>query len=336
MRKLVSIQKVSDVIEHPNADLLELAKINGWICVVKKGEFKPGDLGVYFEIDSFLPSSDERFSFLSKSFLEFEGIMGARIHTLRLRGELSQGLLLPLSLFPEVQGKEIGEDATEAIGVLKYEKPFPLDENAKGHFPWYIRKTEQERIQNLLHIDRSGEWERTEKLNGVSLTVSLNENEFSVSSRNLELLETDDNPSWIAARECKLEEKLREYGQNIGLQGELLGPGIQKNRYQMQGFAFRLFDIYDIDQKRRLLPEERKEVLAKLNTYDDLLIEETPFLGYVTLPEEDDWMEQLLKEANGKSLLNPKTIREGDVYKHRTKNLSFKVISNQFLLKYDD
>lgn len=175
MRKLVSIQKISEIKPHPNADAIELATVRGWQVVVKRGEFKPGDFAVYFEIDSFLPIREE-FEFLRKSCFRTHPELGDgfRLRTIKLRGELSQGLLLPISILEnhkiktnqEVQcvGRRIwdekwqcwsqcivpleeGADLTEFLEVQKYEPPVPtqLAGNAKGNFPSFIRKTDQER-----------------------------------------------------------------------------------------------------------------------------------------------------------------------------------------------
>jgi len=336
MRKLASIQRVRDVVEHSNADALEIAKVNGWQCIIKKGEMQQGDLGVYFEIDSFLPANDERYLFLEKTFRTFEGILGARIKTIKLRGELSQGLILPLSSYPELVHMEEGTDVTETLGILKYEKPMPVSSEAKGNFPGFIEKTDQERIQNLTRMDRSGLWEKTEKLDGSSLTVYLNDDVFGVCSRNMELIESDTNPMWLIAREYQLEGKLRLLGKNLALQGEIIGGKIQGNRYGITGYEYHIYDVYDIENKRKLLPEERKNIIETLNTYDDFQLKEVPSFGYVELPTHDAWIEELLSDADGTSVLNDKSIREGFVYKHKEKNISFKVISNKFLLKYDE
>lgn len=124
-RKLVTIRKVSNLQPIPNADLIEVATIDGWQCVVKKGEFNVGDKGLYFEIDSFLPGSDERFKFLEKGFSNLNNKVGARVRTIKLKGQISQGLLLPLSMFPEVIGKAFlpDRDYSELLGVIKYENP---------------------------------------------------------------------------------------------------------------------------------------------------------------------------------------------------------------------
>ncbi|MNB72123.1 RNA ligase [compost metagenome] len=335
-RKLASIQEVRNVIKHPNADAIEIAQVEGWQCISKLGEFKPGDLGVYFEIDSFVPASDERFAFLEKNFVSFEDYRGARIKTIRLRGELSQGLILPLSAFPEVTDTEIGTDLTELLGVIKWEKSMPSFAEAKGNFPSFIEKTDQERVQNLRKMDRTGTWERTEKLDGTSMTTYLVDGEFGVCSRNYDLLETADSSTWVTVRRLDIENRLRTLGKNIALQGELMGPKIQENRYKLLEYTYFVYDVYDIDAKRKMLPHERKEVMDALNSMPGEKIKEVPFIGFVTLPEGEDWIDVLLKDAEGQSLLNNSTIREGDVFKHTEKNVSFKAISNKFLLKYDE
>lgn len=101
-RQLVSIRKIDDLIPIPGADRIITAQIGGWPCVVKNGEFVPGELGLYFEPDSFLDPEDARFEFLVSNKTEWKGIEGIRLKAIKLRKQLSQGLLLPLSLFPEV------------------------------------------------------------------------------------------------------------------------------------------------------------------------------------------------------------------------------------------
>jgi RNA ligase (TIGR02306 family) len=157
-RKLASIRKIKELRSIKGADLIELVIVDGWQCVTKKGEFAVGDLGVYFEIDSFLPMEPE-FKFLEKSCTKkMENEVGLRLKTIRLRGELSQGLMLPYKavkrFFVENNNEDLfklGEDVTELLGVKKYEAPIPaqLSGQVKGAFPSFIKKTDQERIQNL-------------------------------------------------------------------------------------------------------------------------------------------------------------------------------------------
>ena len=111
---LVSIQEIHGTEPIEGADRIELVKVLGWQCVANKGDFKPGDKCLYFEIDSFLPICD-KFEFLRKSSYRKNEYMGEgfRIKSVRLRGQLSQGLALPLSDFPEFSDYEIGQDVSE-------------------------------------------------------------------------------------------------------------------------------------------------------------------------------------------------------------------------------
>ncbi len=144
MRKLATIATIDQILPHPNADTLELAKIRGWQVVVKKGEFQSGDLCVYCEIDAVMPERPE-FEFLrDRKF---------RIKTIRLRGELSQGICFPLSILPmgEVYLEPLeGDDVTEALGIQLHQPPIPacLSGDVNGVFPSFIPKTDCERIQN--------------------------------------------------------------------------------------------------------------------------------------------------------------------------------------------
>ena len=111
-RKLASIQYIHDVTPIEGADRIELAHVLGWQCVVNKGQFKPGDLGVYFEIDSFLPVRPE-FEFMRSSSYKNSDLMGEGFHlrTMKFRGQISQGLLMPITVFQELSdGIESGTD----------------------------------------------------------------------------------------------------------------------------------------------------------------------------------------------------------------------------------
>lgn len=404
MRKLVSVRKIKDIKPIKDADLIELAIVDGWQCVVKKGEFKKGDLGIYFEIDSFLPVVEE-FEFLKKSCLKkMDEKEGIRIKTIKLRGELSQGLVLTYQqlerFFTEnpfnVSNKpkfELEEDLTELIGVEKYEAPIPaqLSGDVVGVFPSFIEKSDQERIQNLFdkytqkYLDNNEEiiekltqlggyeqrieelknnriinpiidleFEATTKLDGSSMTCfvvnphkystknivkELEKNNnmnvyFGVCSKNLELKENENNTYWkVANRDIKekLIQFFEETGRNIALQGELMGEGIQGNREKIKGQEFFCYNIWDIDKQRFLTKDERKEILINLK------IKEVPFLETLKVFVKFKNVEEILKYAEGKSLNHD--IREGVVFKSTTlvngKTISFKAISNKYLLKYD-
>lgn len=188
MRKMTSIQKVREIVPHNNADALEIAMVNDWQVVVKKGEFKKDQLVVYFEVDSWIPHEIAAFLSKGKEPREYEGVKGERLRTIKLRGEISQGLVLPTEVgiggFLYVKSKngveviQEGDDVSEILNVKKWEPTIPacLRGRVKGNFPAEIPKTDQERIQNLSkYFDRikEQEWEITEKLHGCFLRGQL-------------------------------------------------------------------------------------------------------------------------------------------------------------------
>ena len=142
MRKLASVQRIKALDPIAGADAIERATVLGWHLVVKKGEFKVGELCVYCEVDCLMPD-DPSFEFLKAR--------GMRIKTIKLRGQISQGICFPLSILPA--GFDIQEDAdcTAVLGITKYEPPIPacLNGIAKGAFPSFIPKTDEMRVQIL-------------------------------------------------------------------------------------------------------------------------------------------------------------------------------------------
>lgn len=333
IRKLASLRKVSAIIPIEGADRIELAMIDGWQCVVPKGEFSPDQCVVYFEIDSFLPV-EPHFEFLRKScYRNVEGLgEGLRIKTIRLRGQLSQGLVMSMAACG-VYNEEEGADLTNFLGVRKYEKPLPaaMQGKAKGNFPAFIPKTDQERIQNCKakKLGHAFEWEITIKLHGASLTAYHNDGHIGVCSRNYEL-EDDGNMYWTAARENGLLDFLvmaKANGRNVALQGELMGEGIQGNREGLSGRQFFLFDIYDITMQE-FVPPERRHQLALAGS-----LRHVPLLGFATIEPEAP-LEALLSMADISSLNHP--VAEGVVFKRVDGEDSFKIINNKFLLDEQD
>ena len=336
MRKLATIRKIDALRPIPEADAIECAVIGGWTVVVKRGEFSEGDLAVYCEIDSWIPHALAPFLSKGKEPRVYDGIAGERLRTMKLRGQLSQGLLLNLdAVIPQTNSFVEGDDVSELLGIVKYEAPVPaqLAGEVKGMFPGWIQKTDQERVQNLkqeLEHWKSERhlWEITEKLDGSSMTVYLRDGEFGVCSRNLELKPNPDNSLWKVAVRNDLEGKLRALGRNVALQGELIGEGIQGNPYKIRAQEFYLFDVYDIDRACYFTPDERKSLALEHN------INHVPVFGtYET--NESTTIESLLQYAEGGSVMGDITgpTREGLVFKSQTMQCSFKAISNKFLLK---
>lgn len=339
-RRLASVRRINEISEIPNSDKIELATVDGWKVVVAKDVgHKIDDLVIYCEIDSFLPIREE-FEFLRKSSYKkmSDGTEGFRLKTIKLRGQVSQGLIMPISIL-NPPGTNIyvepfeGLDVTEMLDIVKYEPPIPaeLAGKVKGQFPSFIPKTDEERVQNLTSeydgwiIQSKHQYYATEKLDGSSSTFFINNNEFGVCSRNLELLETEGNTFWKVARELDLENKMKSLGRNIALQGELIGEGIQGNPYKIKGQTVKFYTGFDIDKYERLPLHEFISIISSMD------LQCVPILNdNFMLPSTVD---EMLKYADGKSVLNPQTNREGVVIRSMDCSISFKAISNTFLLE---
>jgi RNA ligase (TIGR02306 family) len=334
-RKLATIRRISKIQPIFGADAIELAIIGGWKVVVAKNVgHKVGDLVVYCEVDSFLPIKPE-YEFLRKtSFKKMGDQEGFRLRTIKLRNQTSQGLILPLKdvQLPNKDLLSEGMDVTKELGIVKYEPPVPaeLAGKVKGLFPSFIPKTDEERVQNLTKEydewknDPTKEFYVTEKLDGSSATFFVKNGEFGVCSRNLELLETEGNTFWRFVRQSKLDEKMLSLGQNISLQGELIGEGIQGNPYKLKGHTVKFFSGFNIDKFEYLELSSLKYITEKLG------VEMVPILNSdFTLPDN---VEDIIELSDGKSKLNSNFDREGIVVRSLDKTVSFKVISNKFLL----
>jgi len=330
-RKLASIQVIRDIRPIEGADAIELAIINDWQVVIAKSVgHQVGDPVIYCEIDSFLPMREE-FEFLRKSsYRKMDNLEGFRLRTIKLRGQISQGLIIPMSIFGEFGWTAYeGLDVTERLGIIKYEPPIPaeLAGKVKGNFPSFIPKTDEERIQNL--TDEYENWKTqpfyvTEKLDGSSATYYFRDGEFGVCSRNLDLEETEGNTFWKIARELKLEEWLGTQTINYAIQGELIGEGIQGNPYRIKGQTVRFFNAFNIDKYEYLSLEEFESLISSMK------LETVPILDRsFGLPNT---IEELLNYADKKSELNNQFDREGVVIRSIDRKISFKVISNKFLL----
>jgi RNA ligase (TIGR02306 family) len=330
MRQLASIQRIKALEPIDNADAIVKATVLGWQLVVKKGEFEVGDLCVYCEIDSLMPDRPE---------FEFLRPRNMRIRTMRLRGQVSQGICFPLSILPENAPNTEGSDVTELLGITKYEPPMPANllGQAKGFFPSFIPKTDETRVQNLQEIlDKyvGTSCFVTEKLDGSSVTYFYRNGEFGVCSRNLELIETEDNSYWMFARTHNIEGKLTALGKNYALQGEIIGEGIQGNKCKIRGQMVYFFNVFDIDAYKYLDFEAYKTFLAQLDL-QSVPILETDYVLSNDIPT-------LVAKAVGKSVLKNDVHREGIVIRplHELRDIegrvSFKSINPDFLLKFQD
>ena len=335
-RKMASIRAIDNIKPIEGADAIECAMIGGWSVVVKKGEFEVGQLAVYCEIDSWIPTELAPFLSKGKEPREFEGIKGERLRTVKLRGQLSQGLLLPLEPTCANIASELfeGLDVSFPLNIIKWERPMnaQLAGMARGNFPSLIPKTDQERVQNLTKeinnaIESRLRFEVTEKLEGSSMTVYMIHGEFGVCSRNLDLKETEGNSFWSTARRDDIEAKMRAVDEHwdFAIQGELIGPGIQGNIYKLSKPEFRVFDVYNIQTGGYLDPEARRALIDRMGLLHVPVL--TTFM--MAIPVAD-----LLTLADGKSVMGDITgpWREGLVFKEANGGMSFKAISNKYLL----
>jgi hypothetical protein len=410
-RKLARIVEINDVVKHPNADALELAVVGGWQLCVKIGEYKKGERAVYCEIDSLLPLSNvELFGFLEERRSSNRRVNGENYHrlsTIKLRKELSQGLLVPVP--DKYKDLPVDTNLTLELGILKYEPKPQTERDGNGAVAasdWYGRlvrrilkgldgslmpwpgqliKSDQDRVQNktvafTLAQEDGTEFEVTYKLDGSSMTVFCLDDSgvrTGVCSRNFELSLGDAAPwslldqirywtgSFLArnrkmfkvkrihwpewrkgalvtennftryVKEHEVVQKLKAYqartGQYITVQGELIGPDIQSNFEGVEKHEFYVFSVFR-NGNEELLPDEARVIVAELG------------LTYVPVAHEsfvipkDATVKDILAMAEGQRAFNQKkgTYREGFVFKARNKILSFKCISNSYLLKKAD
>lgn len=349
LRRLVTVEQISEIRPIPDADAIEQAIVKGWSLVVKKGEFGVGDAVVYFEVDSMLPMDDERFAFLApRGTKTVDDRDYHRLKTARLRGVYSQGLVIGLDQFPEILeilmptdergsmltlADEPKPDFAALLGVFKYEPPMPDNLSFIGEFPTHIvSKTDSERAQNLANdwdkILATGPWDATEKVDGTSATFILDaDGTRRLAGRNWEIDPTATN---VYTRAADLSGIFDQMEPGDVVQGEIVGPGVQKNGLDLPDLTVVVFAI---KRGGRLLPR------------DEWFIEQSDRLRvanlYLTI-EPLATAEQTINAIDGiKSLINPKRLAEGVVFHHRHGQeqpflgyrSTFKVISNKWLLK---
>lgn len=323
MRELVSKKNIDKIVPIEGADKIEALQIGGWKSIAQKGEFKEGDKVVFIEIDSHLPQW-ECFDFLKDRCLKFDGYY---IKTIRLRGIYSQGLVIKESELT-YSFKELKEQTQHIDDVRAKFQKNNVQGNPKGSFPSWIIKTDETRIQNMNppFIDLDKPLFITEKIDGTSATyyIDIHTNEFGFASRNQKLDPAQDPPTIYGemAQKYNIEAVLRKMKEStdepIWIQGEIVGPGVQGNHYELSERKLFVFNA----SHPELLPTEILTV---------------PRLQNPTDFEGCDTYEYWLNLADIKSTLNPKKIAEGIVIRQGNSQFdrepSFKVINNKYLVK---
>ncbi|MBE5857760.1 MAG: 2'-5' RNA ligase [Lachnospiraceae bacterium] len=347
MRKLASIQRIHEIEPIEGADKIELAHVLGWQCVVNKGQFKPMDLAVYFEIDSFLPIRDE-FEFMRGSSYRKTDVMGEgfRIKTMRFRGQISQGLLLPIDLFKEIPTDiELGTDVTDLLEIKKWE----IEEKATtggtviGNLPYDVPHTDEVRVQaepDLIGEFTGLEYYISTKMDGSSHSVSIDENGFHVTGHNYEYKDDGKSAFYEFIKNRDISLKMQSYLEKNGLnsftiQGEFCAPGIQKNRLKLTKPEWYVFTIR-INGKRVGL-NKMLEVCRELDLIS-VPIEEID----VDLPSKYPNVEAILARADGEYPNGGRkegiVIRPTEpIFSERiSAALSMKAVSNKYLMKNEE
>ena len=337
-RKMATVRVISDLRPIPDADAIETAVIDGWTVVVKKGEFQVGQKVIYLEIDSFVPHDLAPFLSKGKEPREYNGVKGEKLKTVKLRKQLSQGLVLPL----EDKSLEEGTDLSELLGIQKWEAPIhpSLRGVAKGTFPTnFFSKSDQERAQNIIRSIfenyKDDYYEVSLKLDGSSISVFNINGEVGVASRNLWLKESEtnaDNTFIKTAKESGLFYAMKNYPDML-FQGELMGPGIQGNREEFDEHRIYIYNIQRTGHEF-LSPGERYVFFNDLVQYvDSKLLQHVPILHYnIKLSELGiNNIEDLKKFSDRASIKH--SIAEGLVFKSNNHDFQFKIINDKFLLK---
>lgn len=360
MRQLASIKEISAIVPIEGKDRIELAIIDGWSVIVKKGEFRIGGYCVYCEIDSVLPEKPE-FEFLrDKKF---------RIKTMKMAGVISQGICFPLAVLPEGSYK-LEQNVTNILGVKQYEPTMDTEQEhsegakkavlgkypkwlmrmrwfrqliyrrdhreSKG-FPSFVSKTDETRIQNIPWILTNKEpFVVTEKIDGQSGTFILVKKhslfgtkfDYIVCSRNLRLWKKGNSSYWSVSDRYNIEIVLQQMiGTNewIAIQGECIAPNVQGNKYKVDKADMYVFNV--------ILPSGRMgsiEAAAFVTKYG---LKFVPIVdSNYTLPNT---VQEALDYAHGQSMVG-NTLREGVVFRSKDGKQSFKAVDPLFLLKYDE
>lgn len=346
-RKLASIQRIWKIEPIEGADRIELAHVLGWQCVVNKGQFQTMDSAIYFEIDSFLPVRPE-FEFMRKTSYKNSEILGEgfRLRTLSFRGQISQGLLLPVDQFPELTGNlEIGTDVTDHLGVRKWE----IEERATtggtviGTLPGDIPHTDETRVQQnpeLISAFAGLEYYISTKMDGSSHSIGIDEDGFHVCGHNYEYKDDGSSSFYNLVKERGYQERMEAFAVENGIttltiQGELCAPGIQRNRLKLKKPEWYVFTVRENGKRVGL---KRMREVCKTLQLTTVPIEEVD----IDLPSRYPTVEALLERADG---LYPNGGKKEGIVIRPTEpvfcplisaSLSMKVVSNKYLLKNEE
>lgn len=344
-RRLAYIATITDIQPIEGADRIERVTINeGWHCVAKKSEFMVGSLTCFIEVDSIVPKVTWSEFLINKDKPD----KPIRIRSIRLRGTVSQGIALPLSILKDYPqegfpvGFEDGMNLTEVLGITHYEPPVSgsgsMGGEARGSYPSFLFKSDETRIQSLYSKlkyklnDDSIKLYATEKVDGSNFTAYFKGGVFGVCSRNIDLRESEFNKFWMLARKYNLREKLESIGGNIAIKGEMAGPGIQSNKLKLSEVELFLFDVFNIDEGKYVSLEGLRGYARLFDLRTAPIVAEG--FKFSDFSDVDEWVEYSITH----SIINRDAWAEGIVVRpvnYDILNYSFKVINPEFSLKYE-
>jgi len=351
MRKLASIQSIKEILPIEGADRVELAKVLGWQCVVEKGKYTLGEKVIYCEVDSFLPVKEE-FEFLRSSSFRKNTLLGEgfRVRTITLRGQLSQGLVLPLDLLPEGTDVSEGNDVTAVLGIKEWEVPEVAGNfgTIVGGLPEGFIPSDETRIQSLPDILKefaNVPYYITTKMDGTSCMCGVTKNKdgerkFHVTGHYTELKDDGKSAFYEYVKKKDIPSRLENLVNSMGygslvIKGEWCGEGVQKNRLKLKTPEWYVFTV-DIDGKRADL-SQMADICRKLD------------LKMVPIEEEGTNLAAMYKDTDALILRSKGSYPNGGpkegivirprhtIYSESLKGpLSFKVLNPKYLLKHEE
>jgi RNA ligase (TIGR02306 family) len=359
-RKLATVRIISRVDRIPNADRIAVARVGGWPVVIGRDEFKVGDKVVYFEPDSMLPLDRPEFAALAgrgAHGVNPDGVDCVILRSVKLRGQLSQGLVMSPAELGIDPGTPEGADVSAALHVHKYEQPLIEIPGARlGGFPGFITRTDEQRIQDLTdmvawmldgHLDVAAAYHGSEKLDGMSTTYYRverdDETEYGVCSHDASVERVDvsvHNPYWDNYEAYSIRDRLDAIAADTGassvvIQGESTGPGILGNRLDARSLEFHAFNL--VIDGCRIDPYADGYGLADITVPQRAV--GLPLSENMTA---DDGVDAIIAASDGvRSALNPARLAEGIVWRYDGPTVNrmaddwrhFKSISNKYLLK---
>ena len=251
--KIATIERITTVRHHPNADRLDLVFVLGYQCVTSRDSFSSEQLVIFIQPDSVLPTDQS----WAQPYLKYAR---PRVRAIQIRNEWSEGLILPLT--DQTKHLHEGDNVAELLGIQHFEPAIVQDPTSiLGPLPFNIPKTDEERVENL---QNDLPWKElvdvTKKIDGTSCSIyySFSRKQFGVCGRNCEYDLTKSNHfshivSKYSFKEC-LIPFCEEHQISLVLRGELHGGEIQNkphNPHCQQPLQWAMFSVYLFDEENR-------------------------------------------------------------------------------------